>query len=760
MLAFTIIAGNYAAMARHLAESFRKHHSGARFAVVVVDRTESTCADLGEVAEVVSLQDIDFGAEGWGRMAVSYDIGEFATAVKPFAARHFLRRGEDKVLYFDADIEVHSPLDLIVDALDSSSIVLTPHSAEPMVRDGLLLNEFDLLRCGAYNAGFFGVSRRAEPFLDWWSERLRRDGIVDRDRSLFADQKWLDLAVPIFEPHIERSPIMNVAYWNVDQRPMSCHGGRYWVGSEPLGFVHFSGFDPVAPWALSKYSGAFPRALLSADDVLAALVKEYCDALLRLGHVARVGQEYGLSMIAPDIVLTQRLRRHYRSQCVRADAGEQDLPPDPFSEDGYESFVDWLRDPIAGEPTGLPRYHWLIFANEPGLSAQLPQTYRGHHDEFYRWLWEDYPRRDELSLIVETPLPPRRALAAEVPVRIEQIPGVRVSGQVDGDRSFLPLAELVLDALRQENVECAADPLLGPRPDARRRHADPNRFSVNLIVADGFAMPALTSSGVRRQFTERYTVLYWPADADLPSIPAGFALNDIDEIWVPNARQRAHISRFVANPIYVVSLPFQSPSEPRVQPVARHMPSRFTFLGLVDNPTQPGLEDPVSTIMAYSGAFKVDEPTRLVVSVADGANHRDLLEQLRYASRRRGDIEIRSHTGLDRAALLRTADALVTLHRDEAGAGALVDAMSIGLPCVTTRSPVELVDGTTAFPLIARSGSYVDSATRTMRDLYTAGSECSAVGDRGRVRVELVASERRKRMKERLEVIWKELHGA
>ena len=63
-------------------------------------------------------------------------------------------------------------------------------------RDGRRPNEADILQSGVYNLGFVAAGPGAvrSGFIDFWRTRLRRDAIVDPERMLFTDQRWVDFA--------------------------------------------------------------------------------------------------------------------------------------------------------------------------------------------------------------------------------------------------------------------------------------------------------------------------------------------------------------------------------------------------------------------------------------------------------------------------------------------------------------------------------------------------------------------------------------
>ncbi len=89
--ACTIIAGNYLAAARVLAESFLALHPGGSFTVLVVDdeaRDIAPVSDLDRRVEWWRLTDLGLDTAAIHCLAGIYDVTEFSTSVKPL----FLQR--------------------------------------------------------------------------------------------------------------------------------------------------------------------------------------------------------------------------------------------------------------------------------------------------------------------------------------------------------------------------------------------------------------------------------------------------------------------------------------------------------------------------------------------------------------------------------------------------------------------------------------------------------------------------------------------
>ena len=310
MRACTIIARNYLAHARVLAESFLRHHPDSSFTVLVIDADSPP----EETFEALLPSQIGLDEREFQRMVMIYDVLELATAVKPWLLRTLLAKGGDVVAYFDPDIEVFAPLDEIPARAREHSIVLTPHITDAASRESNEWAEDAVLRAGVYNLGFIGLGQGDETqrFLDWWMERVARECVVEPERGRFVDQRWIDFAPSLFDASIIRDSAYNVAWWNLANRELAWTGERYEVNGEPLRFFHFSGYSPDEPHLLSKHHGPKPPVLLSDNPALVRIFGEYAEHLLAAGYREASSQPYGFGTRLPGgIALDRRMRRLY-----------------------------------------------------------------------------------------------------------------------------------------------------------------------------------------------------------------------------------------------------------------------------------------------------------------------------------------------------------------------------------------------------------------------------------------------------------------
>lgn len=298
---FTIVSRNYAAQAATLMQSLAKAEPAARRVVVA---TDGPIPQLEAVAEVIGAAEV---CPPFAAMSVYYDALELNTAVKPYAFQRFLGEARS-VTYLDPDTWVFRPLNAVREALERAELALTPHLTRPLAGEAMP-NDQAILRSGVYNLGFMAAraTDRTRALARWWGERCRFDCRVDFAEGLFTDQRWMDLAPGFVDDlAILRTPTLNLAYWNLEGRTLSQGPDGWAVDGEPLGFFHFSGFDPERPDVLSKHQD---RIAVAAGSPLAALLKDYSAALLANGHASARATPYAHDVFASGAPVTKAMRK-------------------------------------------------------------------------------------------------------------------------------------------------------------------------------------------------------------------------------------------------------------------------------------------------------------------------------------------------------------------------------------------------------------------------------------------------------------------
>lgn len=328
--ACTIIAKNYFAFARTLAQSFLSLHPGHKFYVLVVDDFEGHIDPADESFEIVRLSELSI--PNLPGFCFKYNVKELCTAAKAHLLDYLLHeKSVGKLLYLDPDILVTGRLDALYERLDGSDIVLTPHLDTSYPDDDLLPDDGYILRAGQFNLGFIGVnaSENAKSFLEWWKPRLYKKCVIDLQGGYFVDQKYIDF-VPIFFENvfIERGLGYNVAYWNLHSRRVGRADGAWTCNGGPLYFFHFSGHAPGSAEISSHIPGSMARHRLSSRPDLRELFAEYDRLLVGNGHREASGWGYTFERFRTGERIADNVRRFY----LKLPSGGRGLG-DPFESE-------------------------------------------------------------------------------------------------------------------------------------------------------------------------------------------------------------------------------------------------------------------------------------------------------------------------------------------------------------------------------------------------------------------------------------------
>lgn len=356
---FTSVSRQYAAKARILADTLKRHNPGACFVLMCVgEQPPSAPSDAALFDEVLTLDDLNL--PNARQLCFKYNVTELCTAVKPAAARRIMDRfGADRVCYLDPDIAVFDSLAALDRLLDDTSILLTPHQLAPETGPFVVHGEILFLKRGVFNGGFFGVRNddTGRRFLDWWNTRLIDYCLDDAAEhielqrqcdllGLFTDQKWLDLVPCLFDRyHVVRDPGCNVCTWNLTTRSFTrTPTGGYLVDGQPLRFFHFSGVDSGAHrTVLDQVVRANPAArdAYEPSDWYLAELARHDDAAFRA-----LPYTYGRYDDGEPIPAA-----HRRLYAVAPEARVRF--PNPFAMGPGAHFRQWAREQVS--PAGVAR---------------------------------------------------------------------------------------------------------------------------------------------------------------------------------------------------------------------------------------------------------------------------------------------------------------------------------------------------------------------------------------------------------------------
>ena len=686
----TIVARNYLPAARVLRESWRAHHPGARFAVLVVDGAPAG-QDVGDdVPDLLGPADLDLSGADFLRMATAYSVTELCTAVKPWVVSALLRDA-DVVVYLDPDTVVYSPfLAPVARAALQDGIVLTPHVLRPPPRDGQRPTEADTMASGVFNLGFLAVSAAAAAFLDYWAQRLRHDAVVDPERQLFTDQRWVDNVPALFGHHVLRDPALNVAYWNLHERTVALDGsGRPTVDGRPMGFFHFSGHRPERPWLLTTHFADRPRVLLSQQPAVGVLTRAYGEALRRHGYGEALGQvPYGWATLDDGTQLSTALRREYRDEWVRAERSGSPAPPAAFGVDA-EDFRRWLTSPVRGadELGGLGRWGAAVWRGRPDVQIAYPEPAGRDRDGFTTWC--------ATSGVLEGELP-RWAVPAPAPVprARSSAPGVNLVGYFTAELGVGEIGRAVVDAVERAGLPVSTD----VEEDSvvnRLEHA----FTATVTdVVHPVTVLCVNADMVERTVRTRpelsgtHTIGLWSWETeDFPaSMRPAFEL--VDEVWANSDFCAAALAEHATVPVHTLPVPVRqhepATTQERVRARQRWaLGSRSTvFLFIFDFNSLAARKNPRGLVSAFLAEFGPEEDVRLVLKSINAGRHPEQAEELRWVVG--GDPRVLlvedylSTSGIDQ--LYAAADCYVSLHRAEGFGFTVAEAAARGLPVVLT----------------------------------------------------------------------------
>ncbi|TAH24854.1 MAG: glycosyl transferase [Cytophagales bacterium] len=256
---FTVCSMNYLGQAKTLAQSVTENAPEYKFIYGLADKINNR--DLRGISKTDVLEVADLNIENFEWMVKNYNIVEFATAVKPFYFNYLFQKYPQatEITYLDPDIKIFTNLSELSAMHQNYEIILTPHFTKP-IRDNKVPTEKHVFNTGIYNLGFVSMKRGVNTTLliDWWSNKLKYECILDLSRGYFVDQLWMELA-PIYFDNVlvSKHPGMNFAHWNFHERTATCIDGKYYVNNEPLIFFHFSHYKPSQPEQLAAFHTRF-----------------------------------------------------------------------------------------------------------------------------------------------------------------------------------------------------------------------------------------------------------------------------------------------------------------------------------------------------------------------------------------------------------------------------------------------------------------------------------------------------------------------
>jgi glycosyltransferase involved in cell wall biosynthesis len=745
---FTICSNNYVSMAKIFVDSARLHHPAAKIYICLAD---TLVADPGFYpSECAVIPAAALAVPEFEAFSFRYDVMEFNTALKPFMIRHLLSLGHQSILYFDPDIEIFRPLDSVTAALRrGASFVLTPHICRPS-EGGAFPDDIDIMRAGTYNLGFLGVGAGSETdfVLRWWARRLQYQCINDQAHGIFVDQKFMDL-VPGFATnvHILRDTAMNVAYWNLSQRSLTRKGGIWLVDGVPLGFFHYSGFNPRNLSQLSNYTEAFRDPHIGQD--LEALMQHYADRLLVNEHGSIPAGLYAYGKFRSGTVVTDFVRDTFRQNHLT------------WSGNPFDTYEEYLSLPVAERWRGpaaacITNLMAILRDNQPWLKETFepaqPEGAKGFVNWFVKYGEElvGDPRLVEPAaerfgdLSKPRRRPPLRRSPAE--------PDIDVIGYLRltlglGEAGRLILRSLAASGLNARGLETSLNSSSSRSDDScesllvEKSLAPIQLFCINAEQI-GYVIDHLGDA--LRPDSYRIMTPFW----ELSNLPTAClsAFDLVDEVWAPTRFIQTMLMRSIDKPVVRMPLTLEFEPPPRIERSRFNLPKdQFLFFFAFDYFSFLERKNPQAVIEAFKRAFRrkgQELPAMLVLKTLNAEIAQAQSQTLRDSLRENPDVILIEQTLPREAtlALIAACDAVVSLHRSE-GLGLLIaEAMVLGKPAISTdySATTELVSPETGYPvdyklIPVKDGDYpfhegqhwadadVDHAAWQMREVFSGG---------------------------------------
>jgi hypothetical protein len=307
----------------------------------------------------------------------------------------------------------------------------------------------------------------------------------------------------------------------------------------------------------------------------------------------------------------------------------------------------------------------------------------------------------------EVSRPAERATASSAPSRTNRVRvlpaapttrrrGLNIVGPFEGTSVEADVARRLARALRSGGVPISTtsyhrDGRDGGEPWSHRGPSD-FPFEVNLLVVHPDQMTDFVLDSGPGLFHGRYTVGLWVWDLPAPSPAMADAARMVHEVWTPTSWGATVASSVHDGPVHAVAVPVGGyPSRSDGGSPGRS--AGLVFASGVDYDSGFARQNPLGAVAAYSAAFSPEDGHLLIVDTMHADRYPEEHTQLVLAAAGRSDITLRqldpwSAAEWDR--LLADADCYLSLHRADAGVGAVAKAMSWGTSTVATATPALL----------------------------------------------------------------------
>lgn len=681
MDAVTICATNYLPFANILGNSFLKHNPQSTFSLLVID-SEFFEFEKNPSFKYLTLNDLEVSAKDLTNMSFYYNVTEFATALKPSVLKKLFSLGSQNIVYLDPDIQVFGRFEELEKAFQENELILTPHTINPMPRDGLRPTEADIMASGTFNLGFIALSKsdNAIQMLDWWEQRLRFDSISEPEKMLFTDQRWIDLVPSYFPIHVFREPTYNVAYWNLHERHLTKIDSKVLVNNLDLKFFHFSGYRPEKPWILSKYVEENPRVVISQNQILRELCQNYGDLVQDVGLKTDVEKQYGFNSFEDGKPIPSSLRRLYREDCIDANLHGVDMTPP-------SNWKEWATSRSISSGN-LSRILFSLWKSRPDLMRRFPDATGNEAHELQEWARNHGIAENAID---EEFIEIGDLVQDSYPNFFSDEKGINIAGYLTGELGLGQSARLIYESAKK--TKFPTHPLVSNRSRSRQfesfSSSELNKIFgviVAVINADHFKLWIDDIGKNRLKKSTIIGVWAWETEDFPRNMHSAFEL--VDEIWAVSNFVKSALEKHTQKPIFVFPTPISNPE--RIEKLDRSKISLNTLedynLFIFDYLSVFNRKNPLGAIEAHTKAFPNGDGPTLVIKTINSDKDPVNRERLRFAIEKRKDIVlIENYLSREQmTALINECSTYISLHRSEGYGLTIAEAMILGRPVIAT----------------------------------------------------------------------------
>ncbi len=252
----TVTGLNYLPKALVMVASLKAYAPDASVCILLADATPELVQQVQK-----KIPDIEFiGCDALPNFIPEirdyYDALEFCSACKILLLDYCIRtKNAPECWFIDPDMLLMGDI-ITPTRAAQKDIVVTYHTMCPIPGDGHAPTDQEIVLSGIINGGFVYMKNSAitQAALKFMVEKIPAQWFVAPALGMYGDQQWLSLLVPYFNAAVLRHKGINIAYWNLHERPLSGQGDVLTAGGDPALLFHFSGFAMQGEGVLTVHS--------------------------------------------------------------------------------------------------------------------------------------------------------------------------------------------------------------------------------------------------------------------------------------------------------------------------------------------------------------------------------------------------------------------------------------------------------------------------------------------------------------------------